>query len=147
MRVGGGIRDKPSSDRIQMDVSYEFKEIAVRVDQDRLVAPLKQVSAAMLAAVNPPCIAKREVLDDDGKLNPTDLDKEVHMVRHPAVAVNAIPKSPDSLGDESFQLGMISFAKENPLAAIAAQDDVVYPAGDMNSRFPCHGRKPSILAL
>src|SRR5512137_125069 len=104
MRVGGGIRDQARSDWIQMDVPYELQEIAVRVDQDGLIAPPKQVTATTPATVHPSRVTKREVLDDNRQPNPTDLNEEVYVVGHPAVAVHSIPEAPDPLGDEGFQL-------------------------------------------
>ncbi len=141
--VGGRTPDQSRSDRIQMNVSYKFQKIAVRIDENRLIAPLEQVAAATLASVHPPCVPKCEVLDDGGKTDPSDLQDEVCVVRHPAIAVDAIPESPGSFGDERFKLPVIRFAEENPLATIAAQDDVVNAAGNMYSRFPRHGPKAS----
>lgn len=147
VRVGGGIRDQPCPHRIQMDVSYELQEIAVRIDEDCLLAPLEQVAPATQASVHPPCIPKCEVLDDDGEANPSDLHEEVGVVRHPAIAVDAIPESPDPFDDERFTLPAVRLAEENRLAAITAQDDVVNPAGDVYSRFPRHGldRTPAVV--
>jgi hypothetical protein len=101
------------------------------------------VAAAAAAAVRPPRIAKREILDDNRQTNSTDLNEEVYVVWHPAVAVHSIPEAPDPLGDEGFQLPVIGLAKENPLPAISAQDNVIHPAWDMHARFPCHGRQPN----
>jgi len=143
MRIGAGICNQPRSNRIKMDVPYELQKIAVRVDQDCLIAPAKQVAAAAAAAVHPPRVAKREILDDNRQTNSTDLNEEVYMVGHPAVAVHSIPEAPDPFGDEGFQLPVIGLAKENPLPAISAQDNVVHPTWDMDARFPCHERQPN----
>jgi len=140
VRIGGGIRDESGSDRIQMDVAYEFQEVTVGVNQDRLIAPLEQVPAATLVSVHPPRVSKREILDDGGQSDPADLDDQVHMVRHPAVAVHAIPETADPFGNEVFHLPVIPLPEEDGLTAIAAQDDVVYPPGNVDTRFPCHKR-------
>ncbi len=143
VRVGGGTADQPRSHRIQMNVSYKFQKIAVRIDENCLIAPLKQVAAATLASVHPPRVAKGKVLDDGGKTNASDLQDEVCVVRHPAIAVDTIPISPGSVGDERFKLPVIRLTEENPLAAIAAQDDVVHTPRNVYSPFPRHGPKAS----
>lgn len=141
VELGTRIRDQPRPDWVQMRVSHELEKIAVRVDRDRLIAPLNQVSAAPLPSIYPPRVPKRKILDDGGKPNPPDLDEQVHLVGHPAVAMHVIAKAPDPLGVEGFELPVIRRTEENPLTPIAALDDVGDSAGDMHSRFPRHGWK------
>ena len=75
-----GIGDQPGPYRIEMNVSYQGKYIGVRLHQQGLVPPLKQVVFPLLMSVHPPSIPKGKVVHDHGQEDVGNLDGKMHMI-------------------------------------------------------------------
>ena len=78
--VGGGILHNRYPDWIQMNITGQLKQIGFPIDQDGLIAPLKQVPYPSTCLVDPPRVAKAQILYDPGKRNLTDLKGKVHVL-------------------------------------------------------------------
>ena len=62
----------------------------------------------------------------------------MQMIGHQAEGMHAVAEALDTLGHEFIEIAPISRRKENILARIAAQDDVIETAGDVKARFAGH---------
>ena len=67
--------DHPCPYRIQMDVAREFEQISLSVNEDCLVSSLKEVARPALSPIDPPGIAKTEILQDSRKRDVAHLNR------------------------------------------------------------------------
>jgi hypothetical protein len=113
-------------------------QIGIRINQDRLVSPLKKMTGTFPAPVDPLGISKTEVLKNSGKRYLGHLNGKMDMVAHQAKGVNAMAKPLDPFLDKKGKSSPRLIPIENDLACVAPQDDVIYRPRIMNSRLPSH---------
>lgn len=80
-----------------MEITNQFQQIAVGIDQQRLVASLEQVPLFFAPAVDVFGIAKAEVLHDAGEGYLPHLDSQVDVVGHQAEGVDTVSEAFDAL--------------------------------------------------
>jgi hypothetical protein len=130
--------DQPSPNRIQMDVPGQFHQISIRVNQDRLVTPLKKMTCPALAPIDPAGIAKTKILQNSRQRNAAHLNRQVGMVAHQTKSMDAVTKSFDPLLDQKGESSTIPIIEENGLPAIATQDGVIECPRIVDPRLPTH---------
>lgn len=125
---------------VEVDVTDQFQQIAVGIDEQRLVAALEQVAGSPVFAIDELGVAKSDILHNAGEGHVPHLDGQMDMVRHEAEGMDAIPETLNAFLDQQEKPRAVTVIEEDVLAAIAAKDDVINGAGIMKSRFAWHGR-------
>jgi len=73
-----------------MNVARQFLQVNIRVNQDRLVPPLEQMTRPVLAPIHPLRIAKAQILKNSRKRDVPYLDRQVNMIAHETEGVDAM---------------------------------------------------------
>ena len=128
----------PSPHRIQMDITGEFQQISILINEDRLVTPLKKMTCPALTPIDPAGIAKTEILQDSRERESPHLNRQVDMVAQQTEGMDAVTKSLDPFLDQKAEASAVSIIGENGLTAVAAQGDVIQRPRIMNSWLPSH---------
>ena len=122
-----------------MDVAHQFEQITVRIDQQGFVSPLEKMAGFFVSAIKVLRIAKAEVLHDPGQGYFADLDGEVQMVGHQAECMDAMAEPHGALLQQKVEPAAIRRIGEDNLPVIAAENDMIEGAGEMDSGFSGHG--------
>ncbi len=130
-----------SPDRIQMDVSGQLKQVIVSIDQNRLIAPLKQVSAPILAIIHPARIPEGQVMHPFGERLLPYLQYKVDVVVHQAKGMDAVAEAFGAFLKQQKQSETIDVSQKDILPGIAAQNDMIDSTREMNTRFAGHARR------
>lgn len=88
---------------IEMDVAHQLKHIGLFIHQDGFMTALKEMTLAAVLLVKPTGITKREVLNDLGKRGIGDFKGQMHVIAHPAMGVNAMPRAHDPLRPQCLE--------------------------------------------
>lgn len=127
-------------DRVEVDVTDQFQQIAVGIDQERLVPPLKQMTGPLVFAIDELGVAKPDILHDAGKGNIAHLNGQMGVCRHETEGMDAIPETLYAFLQQQKKPRTVTRIEEDVLAAIATKNDVINGAGIMKSRFAWHAR-------
>ena len=100
-------------------------QIRIRINEHRLVPPLKKMTGTFPAPVDPLCVSKTEILKNSGKRYPAHLNGKMDMVAHQAKCVNAVAKALDSFLGKKGKASPCLIIIENDLACVAPKDDVI----------------------
>ena len=122
-----------------MDVAHQGESVAVAIDEKGLEAALEKMTCPFAARVDVARITEGEVLHAGGEGLIARLEGEMQMIGHEAEGVHRVAKPRDPLGHEFVEVKSIVRREEDRLAGVAAQDDVVEAAGDVEARFAGHG--------
>ena len=117
--------DNPGANRVQMNVASQHMQIAIRINQHRLVPPLEKMTGTFPAPVDPLCVSKTEILKNSGKRYPAHLNGKMDVVAHQAKGMNAVAKPLDPFLDKEGKPSPCFITIENDLARVAPQDDVI----------------------
>ncbi len=138
-----GPLDQPGPDRVEVDVAADLEEVAFLFDQVALEAPLKQVPAATVAAVEVPGVAPVELLHAGREVRLGRFDEQVLVIAHqdegvqpPAVDLDGAPQPRDPL----VTVGVIA---DNGPPLVTAGDDVVEGTSELDAKWSRHARKPT----
>ena len=137
-RIVLGLRHQAGPDRVQVHVADQRQQIAIGIDQDRLVPPLKQVPDALAPSVDPAGVAERQVLHRPRQRQLAGLHHQMDVIAHQTEAVHPIAEAFAPLGQKLIEIASIRLGEEDVLPAIATKHDVVEPAGDMEPGLPRH---------
>lgn len=122
-----------------MKVADQFQQVAVGIEQKRLVPPLEEMSGAFVFTIDKLGVAKPDILHDPGEGNVSDLKGEMNVRGHEAIGMDARPEALDAFLEQQEKSRTVTRIEEDVLATITAKDDVVNSAGIMKSRFTWHG--------
>ena len=132
----------PTASWIQVDVSNQFAEIAIRLAEDRLVPPLKQVADLLVLSIVILTVTGEQAMHHATDPLVQHLRHQMHVIGHQAVSIQ-VEGSLGFLGlEKSKKLKIVIVGTENAPAIIATGDDVV--ASYFNSRFPHHGAQEQL---
>jgi hypothetical protein len=118
-----------------MNVTDKLSEVLIALAENCLVASLKQVAGLSVLAIVILAVGCQQPLHDsaDGVL--LSLDQQMNVIGHEAVGVE-VEREPGFLMSElNEESVVIIVGTEDELAVIAASDDVIEPALDLDSRF------------
>jgi hypothetical protein len=127
-------------DGVEVDVTDQFQQVAVGIDQQRLVPPLKQMTVPLVLAIDELGVAKPDILHDAGEGNIAHLNGQMGVRRHETEGMDAIPETLNAFLKQQEKPRAITRIEEDALAAIATKNDVINGAGIMKSRFAWPGR-------
>lgn len=123
-----------------MDVADQLHQIAVAIDQQCLVPPLKQMTGPLVFAIDELGVAKPNILHDAGEGYIAYLNGQMDVCRHEAEGMDAIPETLDAFLEQQEKSRAVTRIEEDVLAAVAAKNDMINGAGEMKAWFAWHGR-------
>ena len=103
-----------------MDVPNQFQQITVRINQQRLITPLKQVADPFFPVVDMPGVTKADILHDFGKRNLGNLNGKMDMIRHAAEGMNPMAESFNSFLKKQIKPGSVLSCKKDILPTVAS---------------------------
>jgi hypothetical protein len=101
-------------DRVEMDIPHQFQEVGILFGDDALIAILKEVPFAGVAAVMPNSVSSQQAAHDGGQRHRFRPQKDMHVIGHenpgkqPGPAIGHILRKPP---EELFAVFVI--AKDN----------------------------------
>jgi hypothetical protein len=134
----GSPRHDSRLDRIQVDVAEHCQQVPVRVYQRRMISLLEKVTRRSKAFLHLPGVAAGKTQHQSPERLVADLDQEVYMIRHQAIAMEPRSEAVDGNGHVFGEKGSIPDCEENVLLVIAAQRHVIERSGYMDSGSACH---------
>ena len=137
--VSSGLPDHAGAHRVEVDVAHQGESVAVAIDEKGLEAALEKMTCPFAPRVDVARITEGEVLHAGGEGLIARLEGEMQMIGHEAEGVHRVAKPRAPLGHEFVEVKSIVRREEDRLAGVAAQDDVVEAAGDVEARFAGHG--------
>jgi len=78
-------------------------------------------------------VAERQVLHDFRQVSVCNLDNQVQLVRHQAIAVNFVAEALNTFSNQGFKIFAICVCREDFLAAVAMQRNVIQSAWNIIS--------------
>lgn len=114
--------------------------MTVRIDQDRLVAPLEQVAAAPVAPVAPLRVNTVELTHALREIAIRRRNHRVVVIAHQAIRMAAPVERRHHLAQHFQELRAIDIVLVDRLAPIAARADVIQRAVEFNTDGSGHGR-------
>lgn len=110
-----------------------------RVQQKCLESALKEVAAAILRVIDPFGVAEVELLQDPRKRDVRHLNDQVKVVGHETESVDSTTEFFNGLLKEEGKMTTVPVLEEDGGAGIAAQDDMVDGAWEMDAGFSWYG--------
>ena len=138
MGVGGGLRDHASANRVEVDIAHQGEAVGIPIDEVGPEAALEQMSHPFQSRIDVAGIAEGEVLHAGGQRWIPSLEGQVHVIGHEAERVHSVAEARHALRNQFIETATITWGKEDLLPGVAAQDNVVEAAGDVQSGFAGH---------
>ena len=126
------------TNRIEMNITDQFQQIAVAIHQYRFVTPLKKMARSLFTPVDPAGIAEGEILHTTRKRNVPGLQNKMDMVGHAAKSVNAVTEATSSFLQQQEETVMVKISEKDRLTGISPENDMIQSARKMNTWFTCH---------
>jgi len=121
-----------------MNIAHQRKSIAVLVHEVSFEAALEQVSHPFQPRIDVAGVAEGEVLHACGQGLIPGLEGQVQVIGHEAKGVHAVAEARRALSYEFVELVSILRGKEDVLPGVAAQDNVVEAARNVEAGFAGH---------
>jgi hypothetical protein len=121
-----------------VDIAGQFEQIGVLLAKDGSVTALKNVPYLVVDTVEVFGVASEERTHEDGERSGVNLDEEMEVVGHKTVGVEGGGKMVEGGFRVVQKRFVIGGAEEEGTSAIAAVDDVVEGAGEMETMFARH---------
>ena len=131
------------SNGIQVYVPAQLGQVSFFLDQDRLEAPLEEVSHPSAPAVEPLGVRSEEPLPERRQVGPARLEDQVDVVVQQAVGVHLDPEESGQAPEPGQHLLPVRIVEEDLLAVVATMDDVVKRARQIQ---PQGSRHPATLS-
>lgn len=126
---------------IQMDVAEEFHGITVRFHQMRLEAPLEEMAAAPVPAIETNGVSSLQSADSAAEITVGRFQQQVVMVRHQTVSVKAQSMPLDRFFQRTEEQPAIGIVAECPPPLVTSRCDVV----NRTSKFDSDGARHCLL--
>jgi hypothetical protein len=121
-----------------MNITHQFRQIPIRLTEDRFVAALQQVPDLAISPIVILAIPGQQPVHDPAYWVLLALDQQVNMVRHETVSIE-IERKPSFLRfHQPEQLRIILVRTKDVLPIVATSDYVIEPALDLDSRLARH---------
>lgn len=140
-RVVGRIGAHARANRVELDIAVAAQQVGVAIDEGGFVAAFPERARAAVAIVDVANVTPPQRLHEAGDLA-TALrgHQQVHVVGHQYIGVNLAAVAQRDF-PEVLQIAMpIGIGEEAGLAIVAALDNVLGNAGEVDARPACHGR-------
>jgi len=131
-------RDEARAYRVVVDVAKERYQVCIRIDQDRVITPLEEMTGGLKPRLDSPSVLAGDEQHDFAERRVVDLDQHVDVIGHVAVRMNVRTAHVDHLAEDGRQQPTIGNAEENVLSMITAQRDVIHRAWCVNTRRSRH---------
>jgi hypothetical protein len=113
------VGDNPSPNRVLVNVTNEREQMAIRGDEPRAIATFEQVTGSRDHSLPEPRIAACKQTHHVAERGGVDLQREVDVVRHPAMCVQASTVPFESIRGDALEGQKVIVALKNCLAVIA----------------------------
>jgi hypothetical protein len=133
------IGDCRRAEGVQVDVADQLEEIGLFLDDDGLVAILKEMPGAAMPPVECARISGKEASHAAGERAPARPEEEVRVVREESPGVNPQGAHTDEGREAREEILPIPIVSEDDLAVKSADDDVVERSGCVETRSARHG--------
>jgi len=130
------------ANRIEHDIARELHEVGVRLHEDRLVAPLKNVTDAAIAAIDRLRIHPVELPHAARQVGFGSLHDNMVVVAHLAPRMAAPVEALADLAEEIEPRPPVDVITIDHLAPVTARRHVVHTARKLYSQRPRHDARP-----
>lgn len=130
--------------RVQVNVSDDFKQVGIGIQQQRLVAPLEDVPGTSLGKVYPFCISQGKILHDSGKWYVAYLHDEMGVVCHETKTMYAVSEPLHCLLKDLEEPKTVAVIEKDRSTGVATKDNVVHCAGKIDAWFTWHAKRISL---
>jgi hypothetical protein len=113
------------------------------LDQQRLVAPLEQMSPFIAPAIEPTCECRLQPLHAGYQILLRGFQCQVVMIAHDHKGVEQPPRFGAGFEQTSLKSGLGPLRLEDVHAVVAAINHVVTGSGEFESQFACHENNPA----
>jgi len=128
-------------------VSNQLAQIAIRLAENRFIAPLKQVPNPLVLAIVVLTVASQETLHDFAYLIFLPFDEQVRVVEHQTVCVEIERSLCFLLSEHVCELEIVVVRTKDFSPIIAAAKDVIEASGDLDPWFSSHSGESVFLTL
>lgn len=97
--IGGRIRDNTRAHGVEMDVAHQLQQILIRIDENRPIASLKEVTGRRTLPLHVSCEAAGDSHHRPTERHVADLHQEMNVIGHPAVGVMEVTGKIAQRGD------------------------------------------------
>lgn len=132
--------DQPSPNGVQNHIPAHLEEVALLLDQNRLIAPLEEMPHPAVPPVEGLRIDAIELPHAQDEIPLGGLDDQVVMVSHEAIAVAAPAVAVGHPPQRDEKLLPVTVVFEYRLSRVPAGGNVVDCPGILNAQRPCHRR-------
>lgn len=129
---------------IQMDIASHFQPLAVAPHQHRAKAPLKQVPAALMPAIEPHAIGHVEPLPCLAQVGLGRFQQQMEMIVHENPPVQTGPKPLRQLAQKLEEMQTVPVVAEDGPALVAARRHMIPSSGTLNPQWTSHAGRMGI---
>lgn len=121
-----------------MNITHEFKQISIGIDQQGFVSSLKEVPGPGARIIDPLGKTQGEILHDLGERDIVYLHNKMEMVTHQAEGVDTTAEFLDNILEDQIEAIAVAIVKEDRIASVAAESDMIESGRIMNTEFTGH---------
>ena len=140
-RVVGCMLDEFRLDGISVHVTDQRDQVSIFLDEEGLVAALKEMSDPPVSPVEPLGVGRMHPGHDPGKRERAGSNGQVDVIGHEAVREESEAEPLAVVGDSSEILLSIQIVSEHRTPLVSAGGDVVHGAGKFQPGRPRHGQR------
>ena len=130
--------DQMRADRIEVDVAYESKQVPVCIDQSGTIASLEKVPGRRYVTLQLAGVTGGEDAHQVAERCVCNFYREVDVIRHPAVGIQAGPIAVEGFGQYRLEAQVVVAIAEYRQAVIASEHGMVQAASDVNATLSRH---------
>lgn len=121
----GPVSRPARSHRVQHHIARQFQQIGIFLNEDRFVAPLKDMTDPLVGPIEPLLVDAVELAHAFGQIGIRRLDEQVVMVRHEAVRMHRPIETLPHVAEDVEKQPPVDISAIDVLAPITARGDVV----------------------
>ncbi len=121
-----------------MYVTAQTQQIIALLHQKTLVAPLEEMTAALVPAVEKYCVSHCQPMHPTAQIRPMCLRHEVHMIPHQHKTKNGDVKASRRFCQQFYKPTAIAVIPKNPLPGVAAGANMIDGFLKFHSQRPRH---------
>lgn len=129
-------------DRVQVNIAAEFQQIAVAIDNNRFVPPLKQMPATLALGTEVGSVRAIQVMHHLGQIRFRRFQQEVIMIPHQHVSMQDTAETLPGNRKILLEPSVIPLRNKYLLAFIPSCRDVIKQPGKFDPQWPGHPPLP-----
>jgi len=123
-----------------MHIAAQSKPPFLQADHHRFEAPLEQVSAAIMPAIEPDTVAQVQPLRRPAQIGLAQFQDQMIMIVHQYIAMQADVETRNHFGQELAKMLPVALVAENGTAFVASGGQMIPAAGLFDAKGSSHER-------